>query len=284
MLKLQDISQYIQAALTSYPPSEQKAIARLVVETVLGASHTDLLLDRAIALPPDIIARLNEIIQRLATNEPVQYVLGQAQFAGLTLSVNSAVLIPRPETEGLVDWAVETMGNASGRLLDIGTGSGCIALALDQQLPHATIEAWDVSQAALAVAQRNIEAHGSRVRLFHRDLFLQAQMPSDPPASVALIASNPPYIPEREQVEIEPHVLQYEPHQALFVPDYDPLLFYRHLAKLALSLLQPEGALIVETHRDYLQPTADLFELMGLRHVETRLDCFGLPRFVKGIR
>lgn len=284
MLKLQQINQYLQTALKNYPEAEQKAIARLVIESVLGASHTDLLLDRELALAPDTIAHLNEIVQRLAANEPVQYVLGHTQFANLCLSVNPAVLIPRPETEGLVDWAVETMGESTGRVLDVGTGSGCIAIAIDRRLPHANVEAWDISHAALSVAQRNIEAHGNRVHLHHRDLLLQAQVPTDPPASFALIVSNPPYIPEREKVDIEPHVLDFEPHSALFVPDYDPLLFYRHLAMLALQLLQPDGALIVETHRDYHKPTADLFEVMGLRQVEMRHDCFGHPRLVKAIK
>ena len=284
MLSLQLLEAQALAALAAYPDGERKAIARLALESFLPVTQTDVLLDKSIALSPEQMERWLDIVQRLKSGEPVQYILGRVEFAGLSLEFNHHTLIPRPETEGLIDWAWETACGQLTRILDAGTGSGCIALALQKRLPLATVTAWDISPDTLEVAMRNATSNGCHVEFQLRDMLCEAQKAPDPRTPFDLIVSNPPYIPERERETLEPHVLQHEPHAALFVPDYDPLVFYRALALLGQHLLTPDGSVIVETHRDYTRNVAELFELLQYRHIEVREDCFGVPRMVKAVK
>ena len=181
--------------------------------------------------------RLTNILQRLQEGEPLQYILGTAYFCGLPFHVTPATLIPRPETEELVDWA----GTTSGNVLDAGTGSGCIAVAIAHRNPQAQVTAWDLSAEALEVAAQNAAANGVQVRFERHDML--TELPDA--QSLDLIVSNPPYVCEREKAEMEEHVLRHEPATALFVPDNDPLRFYKALARIGSHALRPGGAILM---------------------------------------
>lgn len=302
----------IRSELTSlYGAGEAAAIARLVMEVKYGASMTDVLTK---PLPPTSTdAELSAIVQRLKGGEPVQYVLGEAFFCGHRIEVGPGVLIPRPETEWLArhplsSLALRSAAMADGeglRILDMCTGSGCIALALKKMYPAACVEAADVSPEALAIAQRNFRAHGLGVITRQVDLLDPEFMASVWPSSevdgynrtgdsggkeplllrersegISLIVSNPPYVLDRERTDIEPHVLEHEPALALFVPDDDPLRFYRPLARLGRALLCEGGELRVECNTAYADAVAQLFEREGFAGVQVHEDCFGMPRFV----
>lgn len=260
-----------------YDEREARTVAFLVLEQAFGVGRTAVYADCIPPFSETETARFRLIMERLSGGEPVQYVLGEAEFCGMRFGVSPAVLIPRPETEDLVAWVAEA---APCRVLDAGTGSGCIAIALKRLLPATRVEAWDLSEAALEVARTNAEALGADVAFRRMDMLSTAA--SDGVDENLTIVSNPPYICQREQADMEPHVLRHEPHTALFVPDDDPLRFYRALAEMAVS--RRAKALYVETNRAYAEATAALFADKGLRHVEVRHDRFGNPRFVRGER
>lgn len=271
-----------------YGVGEASAIARLVMEVKYEASMVDILTkDITGGLVP---AEVGEMLEHLKAGEPVQYVLGEAAFCGHRIEVGPGVLIPRPETEWLARHPLSTpalrsaaMADGEGlRILDICTGSGCIALALKKQYPRADVEAWDVSAEALAIAQRNFRAHGLDIATRQVDLLDPEFMASvgAPLFRASLIVSNPPYVLDRERTDIEPHVLEHEPALALFVPDDDPLRFYRPLARLARALLCAGGELRVECNTAYVNEVAALFQSAGFDDVKTHEDCFGKPRFV----
>lgn len=262
-----------------YDSGEARALAFLVLEDAFDVSRTDVYADKVRHFSEDEHVRLQNILQRMVAGEPVQYVLGSARFCGLDFRVTPATLIPRPETEELVDWAVskaKEMGRHALRLLDGGTGSGCIAIALSRQLPSAVVTAWDLSETALEVARQNARLHQANVVFEHRDLL--ADLP--PSRSLDLIVSNPPYICHREQADMEEHVLAHEPATALFVPDADPLLFYRALCRIGCHSLCAGGYILMEVNRAYAEETACLFRTAGFERVEVRCDQFGQPRMV----
>ena len=278
----------LRAALSPrYGEAEARAIAFLVMEKGFGVGRTDIYADKVRDFSEEEEQRYLNICQRLAAFEPVQYVLGSAEFAGHDFAVSPAVLIPRPETEELVAQAVGTLrqmraaGTDAPRVLDAGTGSGCIAVSLALRCPWAEVEACDLSPDALAVARDNAARLAATVRFHRQDLL--APWPRRPPYD--LIVSNPPYVMEREREEMAPNVLRFEPATALFVPDADPLRFYRALAEAAAAgALAPGGTLAVEINRALGPETAALFESLGLRGAEIHADCFGNPRFVSARR
>lgn len=270
-----------------YGEGEAQAIARLVIETQCQATMTDILLDRpAQDWDPHILKRLQE-------GEPVQYVLGEARFCGHRIMVAPGVLIPRPETEALVrevQKVQEVQRVQDVRILDVCTGSGCIALAYKHLYPEAYVEAWDISSEALTIAERNFRLHGLDIILRQVDLLDRSSWSDDSPTrgsgegGFTRIVSNPPYICQRERTEMEAHVLEHEPELALFVPDEDPLLFYRPLAELAMERLLPGGDILVECNTAYINAVAEHFRSVGLNQVTALPDCFGLPRFVRGVK
>jgi release factor glutamine methyltransferase len=216
--------------------------------------------------------------------EPVQYVLGEADFDGMSLRVGPGVLIPRPETEELVAWiASDLAGRGKVRILDIGTGSGCIALSLARRFPDAEVEAWDISDSALAIASDNARQLGMNVELVKRDALLK-DVPADLFERYDVIVSNPPYICEREKADMDDNVLQHEPSTALFVPDSDPLLFYRAISLSAARMLKHGGGLYFEINREYGRETEAMMRSAGLEEVELRKDFIGNDRMVKGVR
>lgn len=289
-----------------YDPREARAIAFAMLEDAFGVTRTDIYADKVRHFSEEEKDRLETILRDMERGIPMQYAIGQARFHGELFHVTPATLIPRPETEELVTWTVETARtlskaassspDSSFRLLDVGTGSGCIAITLAHLLGSQWhVEAWDISAAALEVARGNALAHGVEVDFQEKDVLQEAAKASRA-RTYNIIVSNPPYVCVREKAEMEAHVLAHEPHQALFVPDENPLLFYRALSALSSRLLQPSGALLVETNCAYAQETAALFRNArwessdwDARHagtspqVEVRCDAFGRERMVRAL-
>lgn len=273
-----DFRNLVDALTPLYGGGEARAVAFLLMEDAFGVSRTDIYADKVRQFSADERKRLSIMCQRLLSGCPVQHVVGHAHFCGHRFGVNGDVLIPRPETEELVEWALQVGADWSEpQVLDAGTGSGCIAVSLKLARPAAHVVAWDISEAALCTARRNADELGADVSFELRDILA----PGVPPTPFHLIVSNPPYVCEAEKADMEAHVLNHEPAQALFVPDADPLRFYRALGHLATSgWLRPGCAILTEVNRAYAEQTAQLFTEMGLTHATVRNDAFGNPRMV----
>lgn len=270
---------------TSYEDGEARAIARILIEELFGLSYTDIVCGATDQLSADDTLRLDTAVRRIEQGEPLQHVLGYADFCGNHFGVNASVLIPRPETEWLVDegerlinGAYNAAPSAPKRILDIGTGSGCIAISLKLRLGEAYVEAWDISEEALRTAESNAKALKAEVAFCKRDA-LRAE---ESVAPWDLIVSNPPYICDSERADMDDNVLLHEPHTALFVPDDDPLRFYRAIARYALRSLSNGGSLLFECNTRYAEATGKMMREMGFEDVTVNDDCFRLPRFVKG--
>ena len=272
---------------------EAKAITLLLMEKVAGLPPAKALT----ADDKDLNGQrqtLLDMAARVAQGEPIQYVIGEADFCGLSLNVKPGVLIPRPETEELVRWIEEdpqlstvncqlstvNCQLSTQKILDIGTGSGCIAIALAKRIEGAEVEAWDVSEIALQVAQENAKKNGVKVTFRQVDV-MEALKQVD---SFDIIVSNPPYICEEEAVEMEKNVVEHEPQVALFVPNEDPLRFYRRIGTIGQELLVAGGRLFFEINRRFGQEVVNLLEGMGYQEVELRKDSWGNERMVKAIK
>ena len=272
---------YLREQLAAiYDPEETRAISRWVIEHVMGYTPAQQILAKDTPIDPQQREAVRVIVRRLKQHEPIQYIVGECTFHGLTFSVNPSVLIPRPETGELVERIVQRHGAApSLRVLDIGTGSGCIAITLSRQLLRPQVMALDLSAEAIRTAQANAERNGAEVRFVCADLF-------DPhltlPGPFDLIVSNPPYVCDSEKCDMAPHVLDYEPHTALFVPDGDPLLFYRSIARRAHEWLTPSGWLYFEINAALSTETAALLVAEGYSDVRISRDMEGKNRFAEG--
>lgn len=281
-----------------YGPQEAKAMTRMLLEDLFSLSFADILCGATEHLSDADTLRLQQSVDRLLDAEPLQYVTGKAFFCGHPFHVAPGVLIPRPETEWIVDTAVNLVTSSAPRILDIGTGSGCIATSISLALAdrHCYTEAWDISEDALRIAADNAERLGADVKFRRRDaLRLEEDFPaeenqggaealSDTNAaaeSLDIIVSNPPYICNREAADMHANVLRHEPHLALFVPDTDPLLFYRAIARYAMRSLRKGGWLLFECNTLYAHDTAQMASDMGFATSVVEDDCFGKPRFVK---
>ena len=273
---------YIKQKLiaASYAETEASALARWILEEEFGFSTLELYADKDTDFPMEKRNRLNDILVRLARFEPIQYIIGKTEFCGLTLKVSSDVLIPRPETAELVDWIVSDCPQSGLRVLDIGTGSGCIAITLAGRMVEAEVSAWDISEKALAVARENALHNNVRIAFSCMDVF------NEPTGTSVfdIIVSNPPYITESERAEMERNVLDYEPETALFVPDTDPLRFYRRIAHIGNQMLKPGGKLFFEINRAYGSETAAMLKYGGYSQVEVRSDSYGNARMIKAIK
>lgn len=276
---------------TSYDDGEARAIARILIEELFGLSYADIVCGATEQLSADDTLRLDTAVRRIEQGEPLQHVLGYADFCGNRFCVNGSVLIPRPETEWLVDEGAKLMDgciasdetqhkapHSPKRILDIGTGSGCIAISLKLRLGDAYVEAWDISEEALRTAQDNADALKAEVVFRKRD----ALRADNTAAPWDLIVSNPPYICDSERSAMDDNVLLHEPHTALFVPDDDPLRFYRTIARYALLTLNIGGSLLFECNTRYAEATGTMLRDMGFEEVTVSDDCFNLPRFVRG--
>lgn len=273
-------------------------MTRMLLEDLFSLSFADILCGATEHLSDADTLRLQQSVARLLDAEPLQYVTGTAFFCGHPFHVAPGVLIPRPETEWIVDTAVNLVMSSAPRILDIGTGSGCIATSISLALAdrHCHTEAWDISEDALRIAADNAERLGAEVKFRRHDaLRLEEDFPaeenqggaealSDTNAAAEswnIIVSNPPYICNREAADMHANVLRHEPHLALFVPDTDPLLFYRAIARYAMRSLRKGGWLLFECNMLYAHDTAQMASDMGFATSVVEDDCFGKPRFVK---
>lgn len=276
-----------------YSEGEASALARWVMEDGFGLSLTDLMLDKDSELSSLQLQELENITERLLQKEPIQYILGQTTFCGLSVGVGPDVLIPRPETQELVEWICQDHHYGTtrpedcktGRLctqtkhvLDIGTGSGCIALALAHH--GFKVEAWDISDGALETARRNAERLQLNVE-FKKEDILQNSLSQSREKVFDIIVSNPPYICLHEMADMDANVLDYEPHLALFVPDDDPLLFYRHIGLYAIHHLHPGGNLYLEINRAYAEDTKLMLSELGFKDIQVRIDQYDNPRMAR---
>lgn len=268
---------YIRSRLQPYYTAEEvSALSRIVCCDLLGQAPTDYYLGKDIALSPKKEQELEDILQRLSRFEPLQYIEGRTLFLGREFWVAPGVLIPRPETEELVELMLKEIP-ADARILDVGTGSGCIAISLAKALPDALVTAWDVSPEALSVARVNACKLQANVRFVECDV-LACQV--DEVGLYDVIVSNPPYVTEAEKADMEPNVLQWEPSLALFVPDDDPLRFYRRIAVLGRDMLADGGRLYFEINRAYGREMVEMLRTMGYVRVRVKKDLSQNDRFV----
>ncbi len=277
---MQTIIKQIREELSAiYTPTEVSALIRVIFEDEFHISYSDIVTCKINNLSRSDRSKLNEIIARLKNYEPIQYILGKTEFFGLSFSVNSSVLIPRPETEELVEWIISNHADLSGNILDIGTGSGCIAISLVKHIHNAKVSAWDISADALAVAKENAKKNNVNVTFEKVDI-LNCNF-SDKKWDI--IVSNPPYITESEKQKMEENVLNFEPHQALFVEDNNPLVFYNKIADFALQNLASNGSLYFEINRAKGEEIERMLKEKGLSHVELKKDISQNQRMVHAI-
>lgn len=263
-----------------YGNGEARAVTDYVLDVCFGLSKADILCGAVEEMTAEKTAELNKIFGRLMEGEPVQYVLGRAEFCGRWFSVRPGVLIPRPETEELCAWiTADSKASASPKVLDIGTGSGCIAITLQLDMPESKVTAWDISADALDVARENAQQLGANVNFVKLDA-----LNAKPEGEWDVIVSNPPYICEKEKKDMAVNVLEHEPHTALFVPDADPLLFYRAITRLAVQTLSKGGRLYFEINPIYADDTCHMMRAEGMTAVELRSDMYGKQRMAKGVK
>ncbi len=260
-----------------YDEGEARAVARYLLEVGYGLSMSDILCGAVEQLPQ---AELKEKMQRLADGEPVQYVVGTAEFCGRRFHVATGVLIPRPETAELCQWIIgETRGGLP--ILDIGTGSGCIAITLALDIPHAEVEAWDISLEALTIAHKNANTLNANVTFKEKDIIKCSIAPVLAEHKVSIIVSNPPYIVPSESSAMSDSVLNHEPNIALFTPEDDPLKFYRAISDYAKTALLPQGKLYFEINPLFAQQLEALLKEQGFCDITFKNDQYGKQRFVR---
>lgn len=306
-IKMKTYQQLWQSLTPLYDAGEAQAIVRTVLDVKYGMTLTDIICGKVNEISADEERKLEEIIIRLQKGEPVQYVLGEADFAGRTFHVEPGVLIPRPETAELCQWIEKDMieksivssgdssedspEDSSGNspqatddaklILDICTGSGCIAITLGLNIPNSEVTGWDISEDALRIAQGNVEMmKAGNVRIEYQDALALRKAAE----AADLIVSNPPYICEKEKADMEKNVLEHEPSLALFVPDEDPLKFYRAIAEYASSALKSGGALYFEINPIYEKETREMLLKLDFKDIETKEDAFGKKRMMRAMK
>lgn len=273
--------EYIHTQLSNlYSKGELRVITSLILKEVGNLSFSDIVSCKFNNLSNTEKQKIIHIVERLQNNEPIQYALGKTEFFGLTFIVNSSVLIPRPETEELVEWILLDMNQINPHLLDIGTGSGCIAIALAKHLRYGTVDAWDISEDALIVAKENAALNNVSIKFAHVDVL----KPIDINKKFDIIVSNPPYITTSEKEIMEQNVLDFEPHEALFVPDDESLIFYHRIADLANEMLKNNGKLYFEINYTKGSEIVEMLQRKGFVNVELKKDISGNARMVRATR
>lgn len=279
---MQGTIQYIKTELAGlYPETETEGLIRLIFEAVCGWSFTMQQISKSEIIGSEESDKIKLIVARLKQFEPIQYILGETYFFGLQLKVTPAVLIPRPETEELVDLIIKENSDRNFTILDIGTGSGCIAIALKSHLKNGIISGVDISGKALEIARENGTLNRLDIQFFQADI-LNWQKFDWPVFDV--IVSNPPYVTESEKKLMYKNVLDFEPLNALFVEDNDPLLFYRSIAQFALEKLNPNGKIYFEINENFGSETKNMLAAFGFVKIDIVTDIHGKNRFVKAIR
>lgn len=278
-MKLKEAIEQLRNGLAGVAePQEVQAMIRIICEDIFNYDPVDVALRQESELPEFAQERITDLIARMRRHEPLQYIIGWARFHGHKFKVTPTVLIPRPETEQLVDIIVNENPASDLRVLDMGTGSGCIAISLARALKFASVDALDVSRDALAVARENAAALKVKVRFFESDMLLP-----QPAATYDVIVSNPPYICWSERESMERNVKDYEPGQALFVPDNDPLMFYKAIAPYAQQSLEKGGRLYLEINQRFGNEVKRLLEDHGFEDVRIIQDSFGKVRFAAAV-
>lgn len=276
---MKELIDYIKTSLSPiYSEQETSSLCKIILEQIFKRRYSPLLMDIT-----DISETQKEevvqIVDRLKQHEPIQYILGETEFYALPFYVNKYVLIPRPETEELVELILKNVDKKSDlNILDVGTGSGAIAISLAANLPNASIEAWDISVEALTTAKKNAERNNVKIIFNEMDVFSDKM---DFSRRYDIIASNPPYVLEEEKAKMENNVLDYEPHLALFVPNDDALKFYKRIAEIAQTLLNPNGTLYFEINRAKGEEIKKMLALLNYQNIEVIKDIFGNDRMVK---
>lgn len=279
MNTIRHLSQYaLQELKDSYTEHEIQSICNVIYMDVLHFTNIDIHLRKNETLDESFINNFFEIVRLLKSGHPLQYIIGETEFSGLKFSLSSDTLIPRPETAELILWAKTYLGTHP-KILDIGSGSGCIAITLAHDCPGATVTGIDISAGAMAIATCNAHRNGVQVEWLTRDIL---NYENDAWENYDLIISNPPYIRESEKTTMDSKVLAHEPARALFVPDNDPLIFYRRICEFGLDHLNAPGYLFFEINEALGTETVDLLETYGYHDIELRKDFYGKDRMVKG--
>ena len=269
----------IQKLSDAFGISEAQAMTRVIFEDVIGVDWVSTAVNPDREIEDETLRKVDAVANEVLNGRPLQYVIGSAMFQGMRFTVNPSVLIPRPETSGLVDWIVDTLGPTKDlSIIDVGTGSGAIAIALARRLSYSCVTAIDISQQALDIANVNIRnLKASNVKTRQWDILIN----SFPPGMYDVVVSNPPYVLESEKANMEARVLDYEPATALFVPDGNPILFYRAIAEAALNQLNPKGWVFFEINPSQVKNLVTLMESLGFDEVEAQRDFAGRYRYLK---
>jgi len=272
---------YLKELTQFYSRDEIQSFFYLLCETYLNKTRVEIALDPNFDIDPDHEAEFKKALEQLKLEYPIQYIIGQTEFMDLEFEVNQHVLIPRPETEELVRWVLSTIGhNKNYTILDIGTGSGCIPIVLAKHLPKSTIATMDISESALEVASRNACMHKVTVKFIKKNILTLDSLNN----TYDVIVSNPPYVRESEKNQMQTNVLKYEPDLALYVSDQDPLLFYRHIAQLAINGLKPKGFLFFEINQYLAKDLCLLMTEIGFKNIELKKDIYGADRMIKAVK
>lgn len=283
MKSVKDVSIAFRKELANlYDEREIDSLCMITVAEIAGASSAKIKAFPELQLPPEHSEAINQILTQLKTGEPIQYILGHTEFYGLPFKVNPSVLIPRPETEELVEWIISSLGIGhwtSCNMLDIGTGSGCIAIALKKHLSEAQISAIDISAEALKTAKENADLNNTEVNFIQANIL---NLTSDFRLQTSdIIVSNPPYVTLHDKSQMHANVTDFEPHTALFVPENDPLIFYKAIADFASKNLEGGGLLFLEINENYGEQIVELLNSKSFKNIELRKDMSGKDRMIK---
>lgn len=278
-MKISDLKSNFKKTLSElYPSEEVQSFFNILSEKHLNLSRIEIALNPERTISATEAEKFQKAILRLQNYEPIQYIIGETEFYGLPFKVNKHTLIPRPETEELVEWILSGFPPSGARgLLDIGTGTGCIAISLAKNLPSAKISALDISEEALKIAEVNAKLNKVEIDFFQTDILAAESLPM----KYDVIVSNPPYVRELEKKQMQQNVLKYEPHSALYVKDEDPLLFYRAISRLAKNHLNPGGKLFFEINEYLAYEMTELLKAEGFKNIEIKKDIYGKDRMLK---
>ena len=277
-------TQFKKELIEIFDEKEIESFFYITLEAFHQLKRVDLVLNPALELDAIQLLQWETVLSQLKEHKPIQYILGETEFFGLPFYVNENTLIPRPETEELVDWIIKESKVESQKskvkILDIGTGSGCIAISLAKNIPNAQVYAIDVSEKALTIAQKNAERNQVEVTFLHQNILETEELPQ----KFDIIVSNPPYVRNLEKEEINKNVLEYEPHLALFVEDDDALIFYRKITELATKNLSDDGQLYFEINQYLGKLMVELLEKYHFKNIELRKDIYGNDRMTFAVK